>query len=81
MGWLAVVTVDMLGWLIFTPVTDEMAGWLVNGGPWPTIPGTEEEEGRQQESEQIALLKQHSIVNFTLIFVFFNFTNLKIPIL
>lgn len=33
----AVVTVDMLG---FTPGRDDMVGWLLNGGPGLTIPGT-----------------------------------------
>lgn len=43
--WLPVVTVEML---ILTG-GDGMVDWLVNCGPWPTIPGTEEEEGQRDE--------------------------------
>lgn len=28
---------------------DGMADWLLNCGPCPTIPGTEEEEGQEEE--------------------------------
>lgn len=47
MGCGAVVTVDILV-CIFTPATDGMFGWLVNGGPWLAIPGT---GGRQNTTK------------------------------
>lgn len=40
MGCVAVVTVDMLGWLCFAPGTDGIVGWLVNRELWLTIPWT-----------------------------------------
>lgn len=43
--WFPVVTVEML---ILTG-GDGMADWPVNCGPWPTIPGTEGEEGQRYD--------------------------------
>lgn len=42
--WFPVVTVEMLS----LTGGDGMADWLVKGGPWLTIPGTEE-HGQQDE--------------------------------
>lgn len=43
----AVVTVEMMGWLSFTPpATAEMEACAVKGGPWLTMPETEGVESK-----------------------------------
>lgn len=54
MGWFAVVTVDMLGWLCFTPGTDWMVGWLVNGEGWiPTGGGRKKSKETQVKYDSV----------------------------